>query len=34
MRNPYILAAMDRVGFQLSTPGIAVHTVRTGAHPA
>jgi hypothetical protein len=31
MRNPYVLAAMDRVGFQISTPGIAVRTVRTGA---
>jgi hypothetical protein len=31
MQNPYIRAAMERVGFQLSTPGIKIRETRTGA---
>lgn len=30
MRSPYIRAGMDRAGFQLSTPGIALHARRSG----
>lgn len=34
MRNPYVRIAMDRVGFALSTPGVAAHRVKTSASPA
>jgi hypothetical protein len=34
MRNPYVHIAMERAGFELSTPGVAIHTVKTGASPA
>ncbi len=34
MRNPYVQSAMDRVGFQLSTPGVAVRPMKTGARHA
>ncbi len=30
-RNPYIETAMDRAGFSISTPGVALRTVKTGA---
>jgi hypothetical protein len=31
MRNTYIQNAMERVGFRISTPGTAIHEVKTGA---
>lgn len=32
MRNLYIRSAMDRVGFQISTPGVAGPRIKTGAN--
>ncbi len=34
MRNQYIRTAMDRVGFQISTPGIRIREAKTGARRA
>jgi hypothetical protein len=34
MRNPYVHIGMDRVGFELSTPGVVLRAVKTGASPA
>ncbi len=31
MRNPYVRSAMERVGFHISTPGITIRQVRSGA---
>jgi hypothetical protein len=31
MRNLYVPAAMERIGFQISTPGSTMRKVRTGA---
>jgi hypothetical protein len=31
MRNPYVRGAMERVGFHISTPGITIRQVRSGA---
>ena len=34
MRNEYIRSAMERVGFQIATPGITIKKVHTGARQA
>jgi len=34
MRNAYVRGAMERVGFTLSTPGVTVKPIRTGARKA
>lgn len=34
MRNPYVRSGMDRVGFEISTPGTAIHRVKTPAKRA
>jgi hypothetical protein len=34
MKNEYIRSAMERVGFQIATPGITIKKVHTGARQA